>query len=41
MPVINWIARVKPSKEPKFQNTVILGGQGKSIKVPFKILMRG
>lgn len=39
-PVINWITRHKPKRDPKFHMVVILLGVGKSINAPLIIFIK-
>ena len=41
IPVNSWITRTRPKRLPKFHHIDKLTGDGKSIKVPFKIFKRG
>ena len=41
IPVINWIERHSPRREPKFHHKEILLGAGKSIKVLLTIFSSG
>jgi hypothetical protein len=41
IPVISCITKVRPNKEPKFQNPVIFEGEGKSTIVELTIDKRG
>ena len=40
-PVKIWVARHKPSKDPKFHQAEIFEGAGRSTRAPFAIFRRG
>lgn len=41
MPVINWVTKQRPSKDPKFHRLEILAGVGRSTKEPLIIFKTG